>query len=101
MAALAEYVDFASLGYRPSLPPPQARGDRDDNDPLSSASPAISPRKGMTRAEAESAYGPPVSERQRREGGLTVTMLRFESRDQQIVADFVEDVLVRFSMSSR
>ena len=55
----------------------------------------------MTRDEAEREFGPPVTASEHREGGLLVTTLRFERRDQEITADFVEDVLVRFSMSSR
>ena len=86
MAALADFVDFSSLGYRPAL----VVQSRDDT-----------PRKGMTREEAEREFGRPASEKQHREGALTVTTLRFVSRDEQIVADFVEDVLVRFAMSSR
>ena len=89
MAALAPYVDFSPGGFAPA--PPR----RDDRDAGSL------PRKGMTRAEAEREFGPPVNVTEHREGGLSVTTLRFVRRDEQITADFIEDVLVRFSMSSR
>jgi hypothetical protein len=92
MAALAEFVDFSSLGYRPAVPA-VSRDERDDT--------GLSPRKGMTREEAEREFGPPASENIRREGGLTVVTLRFVLRDQQIVADFVEGILIRFSTASR
>jgi hypothetical protein len=95
MAALAEFVDFSSLGYHP--PAPSVSG----NDRPGSDDPDVSPRKGMTRDEAEREFGPPASENEHREGGLKVTTLRFVLRDQQIVADFVEGILVRFSTSSR
>lgn len=98
MAALADFVDFSSLGYRPSLVV-QSRDDREDLEDREAVSAA--PRKGMTRDEAELEFGRPASEKQHREGALTVTTLRFVGRDGQIVADFVEDVLVRFAMSSR
>jgi hypothetical protein len=89
MAALAQYVDFSSAGF------PARRIDR-----VAGAF-TVSPHKGMTRAEAEREFGPPVNDNEHREGGLAVTTLQFVSRDQQITADFVEDTMVRFSMSSR
>jgi hypothetical protein len=89
MAALERYVDFSPGGFpsRPREVPAVSQGTL--------------PRKGMTRAEAERDFGPPVNATQHREGGLVITTLRFVSRDQEITADFVEEVLVRFSMSSR
>jgi hypothetical protein len=88
MAALERYVDFS----------PSFSSRRRDDRPAAETS---LPRKGMTRAEAERAFGRPVQEKQRREGDLVITTLIFERRDQDITADFVEDVLVRFSISSR
>ena len=89
MAALEQFVDFSPGGF------PSRR--RDDG----AVAEGSLPRKGMTRDEAEREFGPPVNASEHREGGLVVTTLRFERRDQEITADFVEDVLVRFSMSSR
>ncbi len=89
MAALAQWVDFSSAGF------PAPGVDR------AASAFTTSPRKGMTRAEAEREFGPAVNDNEHREGGLTVNTLRFVSRDQQLVADFVEDTMVRFSMSSR
>ena len=88
MAALERYVDFS----------PSFSSRRRDDRPAAETS---LPRKGMTRAEAERAFGRPVQEKQRREGDLVITTLIFERRDQDITADFVEDVLVRFSIASR
>jgi hypothetical protein len=98
MAALAEFVDFSSLGYHPPAPvlSRDEHDDRDDRDDRT-----VAPRKGMTREEAEHEFGPPASENEHREGGLRVVTLRFDLRNQQIVGDFVEGVLVRFSTSSR
>ena len=98
MAALAQYVDFSSGEF------PAARIDRPASSASSSANSSPSgtmPRKGMTRAEAEREFGVPENANEHREGGLMVTTLRFVSRDQQITADFVEDIMVRFSTSSR
>jgi len=58
-------------------------------------------RKGLSRAEAERLFGPPASSSERREGGLTVTTLVFDMEDQRVTADFVDDVLIRYIITSR
>lgn len=94
MAALAEYVDFGSLA------PASLRSRGDDAPPPSSGDITLL-RKGMTRGEAERAFGKPVEGSERRDGGLVIKTLVFNSGDQRISADFVEDVLVRYTISSR
>lgn len=59
------------------------------------------PRKGMLRAEAEQALGRPSDVSERREGALTVVTLVFVRPGQRITAEFVDDVLVRYSIASR
>jgi hypothetical protein len=88
MAALADYVDFGSAGAQPTEPPPPS-GDITDI------------RKGMMREDAERAFGRPVSTSDRREGGVLVTTLVFEVRDHRVSADFVEGVLVRYTIASK
>jgi len=88
MRALAEYVDFGGrTDARDDVPPPAA-----DITQL---------RKGMTRAEAERAFGRVVESSQRRDGNLAVTTLVFDLGDQRLAADFVEDVLVRYTITSK
>jgi hypothetical protein len=94
IAALADYVDFGPLAG--ALAP---RATRDDAPPPSGDITLL--RKGMTRAEAERAFGRPAETSERRDGGLAVTTLVFEVADQRISADFVEDVLVRYTITSR
>ena len=63
---------------------------------------AVLPRKGMTRGDAERAFGKPVIDAvDRREGSVVITTLVFVSGDQKITADFIEDVLVRYTITSR
>lgn len=83
MAALASYVNFPGL----------TADDRRLDD--------SAPRKGMMRAEAESALGGPVASSERQEGSLTVVTLVFNRRTERITADFVEDVLVRYVTTAR
>ncbi len=96
MAALAEYVDFSNAGAdvmeaRPIVdaPPPPLSAD------------AVLPRKGMTRDEAERAFGKPVDVSDRREGSMVVTTVVFVRGDQRISADFVDGILIRYSITSR
>jgi hypothetical protein len=100
MAALADVVDFSSLGYRPD-PVARRRDADDDRDAFDTSDDAAAIHRGMSRADLEKAFGRPVSEKPHREGALTVTTLKFAQGNRAIVADFVEDVLVRFSISSR
>jgi len=89
VAALAEYVDFASgPAARGAVAPPPA-GE------------LTTLRKGLSRAEAERLCGAPASSSERREGGLLVLTLVFNVGDQRATADFVDDVLIRYTIMSR
>jgi len=47
------------------------------------------------------AYGTPAESSTRREGSLTVSTLVFVNGDERVTAEFVEDVLVRYSITSK
>ena len=94
IAALNDYVDFGSLA-------PAPRSPRDEAPPPAPSGDITLLRKGMTRADAERAFGRPVETSERKDGGLAVTTLVFLVSDQRISADFVEDVLVRYTISSK
>jgi hypothetical protein len=84
MAALSDYVDFGE----PAMPPAPS-GD------------VAQLRKGMTRADAERLFGYPVEAGQRTVGDLTVATLVFTTATERVTADFVEDLLVRYTVSSK
>jgi len=86
VAALAEFVDFGG-GASPDSPSPT--GD------------ITALHKGMTRAEAERAFGRPTETSKKTEGSVALTTLIFSIEDQRITADFVEDILVRYTISSK
>ncbi len=89
IAALSAFIDFSpsGLSQRVALPePPPADAVL---------------KKGMPRADAERALGAPAETSTRREGGLAVTRLVFLTGEQRVTADFVEDVLVRYTITSR
>jgi hypothetical protein len=78
MATLAEYVDF--------------RETPSNISPL---------RKGMLRADVEHELGRAAETSERREGALTVLTLVFSSSGQRITAEFVEDVLIRYTIVAK
>jgi hypothetical protein len=87
--ALAEYVDFQNVN------------DFDDSQPAAAPPDPRSVKKGMLRDEVEQAFGKPVERSEKREGNETITTLIFDVRDQRLTATFVEDVLVRYSITSK
>jgi hypothetical protein len=89
IAALSEYVDFRGGDARREEPPAEARGD------------ITMLRKGILRADAEREFGKPVESSERREGGITIATLVFNVGEQRVSADFVEDVLVRYTITSK
>jgi hypothetical protein len=89
MAALAEYVDFGGRpGPREIVPPPPS-GD------------VTLIRKGMSLVDIERLLGSPATSTERREGGLAVTILTFNVGDQRVTAEFIDDVLIRYTIMSR
>jgi hypothetical protein len=104
MAALAEYVDFSAAAARPELPrlpPPPAPLPTPMPPPSVPSGDVSMVRKGLLRADAERLFGRPVSASERREGGVAVVTLVFDLGDQRVTAEFVEDVLVRYTIMSR
>jgi hypothetical protein len=59
------------------------------------------PHKGMLRVDAERELGRASDASERREGALTVVTLVFLRAGQRITAEFVDDVLIRYSIASR
>jgi hypothetical protein len=93
MRALAEYVDFSGL-----------QADRADGPGLHGEGPAPGPgglRKGLTVEQVDALLGRPESVTPRMEGSLKVNRSTYLTRDQEIEAEFVEGVLVRFAVKSR
>ncbi|HEV8583745.1 MAG TPA: hypothetical protein VGT02_02140, partial [Methylomirabilota bacterium] len=72
--------------------------------PAAVAAPAIETtrlRKGMLRADADRLLGRVEKSSQKTLGEFTVVTLVFLSGEQRITADFIEDVLVRYSIASK
>jgi hypothetical protein len=58
-------------------------------------------RKGMSWDDVRRAFGEPEKTTDRLEGRLKVTSATFTSGDQRVDTEFVEGVLIKYSISSR
>jgi len=88
MQALAEYLDFSSFAAEPPGPGFHAANRPDDL------------RKGLTVEEVDAQLGRPDAIAQRTEGTLGVSTSTYRARDRTITAEFVEGVLIRFTITS-
>jgi hypothetical protein len=112
MAALSQYVDFGQLAdgndaaTAGRIPPTNSgfssRGGPGSSGVSSEAAdrPAGMLHKGMLIQEADALYGEPVKKTERKEGSLTVQTREYAPRDGRTTAEFVEGVLIRYSISS-
>ena len=95
--ALAQYVSFsgnaagAAGGGYPNAGGPAGPGA----DQVSGL------KKGMTREQVEAMFGPAVEAHDRTENGMSMTTCTYKSADERVQADFVNGVLVQYSVSSR
>ena len=87
MLALSEYVDFSLLAPLPPERPDAAGGPAEL-------------RKGLTVDEVDAILGRPEAITQRKEGTLTVSTSTYRTRDRRVSAEFVEGVLIRFTITS-
>ena len=85
MAALADYVDFGALRGEPG-------------GPMTSRSGLL--RKGMLLQDVNAMVGSPVNTARRKEGTLDVQTAQYSTADGRITADFVEGVLIRYTITS-
>lgn len=97
MAALSDYVDFPFANGQ------DARRERPaaDTDRAATPAPAGTLRKGMTWEDVRAALGEPEKTADRLEGRLKVTSASFTRADQRIEADFVEGILIKYSIASK
>jgi hypothetical protein len=92
MQALAQYVDFGESAVASTAPACP--------EPPPPAPPSRIPRKGMLLEEADALLGAANSTSQRREGKLSVVTRSYAMETGRVRAEFVEGVLIRYTMSS-
>jgi hypothetical protein len=89
MEALAAYVDFSAIQVVDS-PAPAGRGETGRGDL----------HKGLTVEEVDAILGRPESIALRTEGTLRVSTSTYRTPDRNVTAEFVEGVLIRFTITS-
>jgi hypothetical protein len=95
--ALSQYVSFSgSAAGASGGAPPNASGSADRGSDQASGL-----KKGMTREQVEAMFGPAVEAHDRTENGMSMTSCTYKSADEKVQADFVNGVLVQYSVSSR
>jgi len=106
-SALAQYVSFsgdaagASAGGHPNAAGPGGDPALAVRPADQGADQASGLKKGMTREQVEALYGPAVEAHDRTENGMSMTSCTYQSKDERVQADFVNGVLVQYSVSSR
>jgi hypothetical protein len=99
MRALAEYVEFPfASDRRPTASRDTVVAQPVLREPVSGTGTI---RKGMTMAEVEQWLGRPEKTADRTEGTLRVVTATYSRGDQLITADFVEGVLIKYSIASK
>ena len=97
-AALAAYVEF-----------PEARASGPEGTPSTPLTPAAEPArpasgglpsKGMLVAQVDRLLGTPQKTSERKEGALKVTSRTYASSAGRVTAEFVEGVLIRYTVTS-
>jgi hypothetical protein len=92
-ATLADYLTFDDE-------PAVVAGMPVTNAPVPAGAPAGMPRKGMSAQEVEALLGAPVDSAERKEGKLTVVTRTYRAPSGRMTAEFVEGVLIRYSITS-
>ncbi len=86
MRALSEYIDFTAIGGQKAAEPAARPGEL---------------RKGLTVEEVDALLGRPESITQRNEGTLKVSISAYRANGRAVTAEFVEGVLIRFTIQSQ
>ncbi|HNR38708.1 MAG TPA: hypothetical protein PKN61_06705 [Acidobacteriota bacterium] len=97
VAALSQFLSFPWLEEPAAPEAAPSAGPA----PAPPADPVQSLRKGLTRADVEALLGSPRSMNETTEGGLKLLHCVYEKGENRVEAVFTEDVLIRYTISSR
>jgi len=93
-AGLAEFVDFEPMTGNPAAPAADTAVAAEPTGPLAL-------HKGLLAEEVDQLLGAPFQRTNRKEGTLLVTTRTYDTRSGRVVAEFVEGVLFRYTITSR
>ena len=94
-AALAEYVDFDTVDFGGRDKAREARSEQPESPRL------FVLKKGASEHEVNRAYGEPLSRNIEQLKNFSLVTARYQTDDGELLAHFVEGVLVKYSMSSK
>lgn len=97
MRMLGEYVDFSTMSESSLAPAASSAVNEQRTAPRG----PTALKKGMSRSEVIAMLGQPLKSQEHSEGNLKVLTCSFQDDDNKIEADFIEDVLVRYRLSSK
>jgi hypothetical protein len=98
--ALADYVTFPWLAQAPPPGRPASVAPHvPAPPPVSASNPSL--RKGMTQQEVERLLGQPRRRTEKLEGSLKLQVLTYETVTDVIEAQYLDGVLVKYSVSSK
>lgn len=97
-AALAQYVDFGTA--TPTTTSGSVTPIPGTGESTATASSGGMPRKGMLLSDVDRLFGPPQKTSDRPEGKLKVTTRVYQADAGRISAEFVEGVLIRYTLIS-
>jgi hypothetical protein len=101
VAALSKFLSFPWLEEPAAPPAAPTAAPAAPSAPAPPADPIQSLRKGLSRTEVEALLGSPRSMNETTEGGLKLLHCVYEKGENRIEAVFTEDVLIRYTISSR
>lgn len=105
MEALAQYVVFSAETFGPNSSRPAEGAGSDAAGPPapqpSVTDPAKGLKKGLTQAQVEVLFGPATETHDRTQDTLVITSCTYQSATETVQADFVNGVLIQYTVSSR
>ena len=101
-AALNDYVDFGETTAPPTAAAPtNAAAPAAEPPPPDPPAGPLALRKGMGTDDVDQLLGAPTRRTHRKEGTLAVTVRTYDTASGRVVAEFVEGVLFRYTITSR
>jgi hypothetical protein len=101
MTALDKYVEFPPATFSTLASSRAAEAVPSPNSSGSSPDPVKSLKKGMTLEQVEALFGQPTETHDNSHGGMKMVSYTFQGKDELLKGDFVNGVLVQYTVSSR
>jgi hypothetical protein len=101
ITALDKYVEFPPASFGASAGSRIAESGQADGASGQPADPAKNLKKGMTLEQVEALFGQPIETHDKSHDGMKMISYTFQGKEELLKGDFVNGVLVQYTMSSR